>query len=206
MSMKKNRMKKCRRLGEDIHLSIRSAQDKCRHLEHPPGQSSTRRSKLSDYAEQLHQKQLIRFYYNVKSEKQFRKYYDKASNISGPTGSNLLFLLESRLDNVVYRLGLAATRAEARQLVSHRAICVNSSVVDIPSYNVKPGDVISVKESKQKQLRIVYAFSTLRKDRELSAWIDINESEMSGTFTRLPHREEIPHTYNANMVVELYSK
>ena len=201
MAMKKNRLKKCRRLGVDIDLTIRSADGKCRdRMVIAPGKDpGSRRSTKSDYAEQLHMKQLIRFYYNVKSEKQFRKYYDKASNISGPTGSNLLFLLESRLDNVVFRLGLASTRAEARQLVSHRAICVNSCVVDIPSYNVKLGDTISVKESKQKQERIVYSFSTLRKDRELCAWIDVNESEMSGVFSRLPQIDELPSEFRPNL-------
>ena len=169
----KKRMKRCRRVQSDLgYHSTRTAADKCRdRLELSPGKPgktgktvAARRPKSSQYSKQLTMKQLIRYYYNVR-EKKFRKYYGFAASRTGSTGFNLLSILESRLDNVVYRMGFAATRAEARQLVSHGAIEVNGFYLNIPSYLVNVGDSISVREKSQKQSRIVYAFTEVRKAR-----------------------------------------
>ena len=138
-------------------------------------------------------------------EKQFRNYYKEAARLKGATGENLLQLLESRLDNVVYRMGFGSTRAEARQLVSHKGILVNGSVVNIPSYQVRPGDVVSVREKAKKQLRIQAAMS-IAEQRGEQVWIEVNTDKLEGTFKARPERQDLPGEINENLIVELYSK
>ena len=139
------------------------------------------------------------------ASKKFRLYYKEAERIKGSTGENLLRLLESRLDNVVYRMGFAVTRAEARQLVSHKSILVNGHVVNIASYSVKPGDVISVREKAKKQLRIAAALD-LSKQRETVSWVEVDESALSGVYKTLPDMDQLPPEFKVSLVVELYSK
>lgn len=194
-----------RREGTDLYLksSIRPLSSKCK-AETPPGQHGARRGRLSDYGVQLRQKQKLRRLYGI-LERQFRNYYKNAARSKGATGYNLLILLERRLDNVVYRLGFAATRAEARQLVSHRAVKVNGKIVNIPSFQVTPGDIVEIKESAKGQIRIKAAME-MAKDRLASEWLDLEESHFKGTFKRLPERSELPSEINENLIVELYSK
>lgn len=195
-----------RREGTDLFLKsgVKSLESKCK-LEVPPGGiKGERRSRLSDYGLQLREKQKLRRMYGV-LEKQFHNYYIKATGKSGSTGSILLQLLEGRLDNVVYRMGFAATRAEARQLVSHKAITVNGQVVNIPSYQCSAGDVIAVREKAQKQLRIQAALQ-IKGQVGFPAWVEVDEKKFTGTFKQLPDREEILPEINENLVVELYSK
>ncbi len=194
-----------RREKTDLQLKsgVRSIDTKCK-LDRTPGQHWQRRTRSTDYGVQLRMKQMIRRYYGV-LEKQFRNYYKSADSIKGSTGDNLLKLLESRLDNVVYRMGFAATRAEARQLVSHKAILVNGLVVNIPSYQVKPGDIVSIREKAKRQLRISAALD-LAQQRAPSSWIDIDVKKMSGTFKEMPDVSELPAEFKVNLVVELYSK
>jgi len=149
-------------------------------------------------------KQTIRRYYEV-LEKQFRRYYEMADAKKGSTGDNLLQILESRLDNVVYRMGFASTRSEARQLVSHKAILINGEIVNIASYIVKPGDVISIRSKARGQLRIKSALE-LAASREDSPWVDVDSSNFSGTFKDLPDVADLPQEFKVNLVVELYSK
>ncbi len=198
------RCKLARREGVDLMLTsgIRPMQDKCK-LDTAPGQFG-KRGRLSDYGVQMRMKQLIRRYYGV-LEKQFRRYYKLADKQRGSTGLNLLQILESRLDNVVYRLGFASTRAEARQLVTHGAILVNQHAINIPSYLVKPGDSITVREAAKAQLRIKAALE-LSNQRADVAWIEVNSKDMSGTYKRLPDASELPPEFKVNLVVELYSK
>lgn len=192
-----------RREGTNLNLKSGLRDDnKGKKLTVPPGQHPKRR--LTDYGAQLRMKQMIRRYYGV-LEKQFRGYYEKADRIKGSTGENLLKLLESRLDNIVYRIGLASTRAEARQLVSHKAILVNGVVVNIPSYSVKPGDEVTVREKSKKQLRILAAMD-LSKQREPAEWIEVNSKELSGLYKHHPELSDLPAEFKVNMVVELYSK
>ncbi|MCW5588907.1 MAG: 30S ribosomal protein S4 [Legionellales bacterium] len=194
-----------RREGTDLSLKsgVRPLSSKCK-ADTAPGQHGARRGRLSDYGLQLRQKQMIRRLYGI-LERQFQNYYKEAARLKGSTGNNLLVLLERRLDNVVYRMGLASTRAEARQLVGHKSILVNGDVVNIPSYQVKPGDVVEVRERAKKQLRIQAALE-LAKDRTQSDWLELNEGAMRGTFKRDPERSELPSEINENLVVELYSK
>lgn len=194
-----------RREKTDLGLKsgVRDLDTKCK-FDHTPGQHWQRRGRLTDYGTQLRMKQMIRRYYGV-LEKKFRLYYEEADRAKGATGDNLLCLLESRLDNVVYRMGFAVTRAEARQLVSHKSILVNGCVVNIPSYSVKPGDVISVREKAKKQLRIIAALD-LAGQREPISWIDIDTKEMSGIYKALPTADQLPPEFKVNYVVELYSK
>lgn len=194
-----------RREKTDLGLKsgIRDIESKCK-FDRTPGQHWQRRGRVTDYASQLRMKQLIRRYYGV-LEKKFRLYYKEAERIKGSTGENLLRLLESRLDNVVYRMGYAVTRAEARQLVSHKSILVNGHVVNIASYSVKPGDVISVREKSKKQLRIAAALD-LAKQRESSPWIEVDEKAMSGVFKSQPDMDQLPPEFKVSLVVELYSK
>lgn len=194
-----------RREKTDLQLKsgIRAIDTKC-NLERTPGQHWQRRSRLTDYGTQLRMKQMIRRYYGV-LEKQFRNCYKQADKMKGSTGDNLLRLLEVRLDNVVYRMGFAATRAEARQLVSHKAVLVNGTIVNIPSYAVKPNDVIEIREKAKKQLRISAALD-LAQQREPVSWIDIDTKKLSGTFKVLPDVSELPKEFKVNLVVELYSK
>ena len=194
-----------RREGTDLQLKsgVRALDAKCKP-ETAPGQHGARRGRLSDYGVQLREKQKVRRIYGV-LEKQFRNYYKEAARLKGATGENLLQLLESRLDNVVYRMGFGSTRAEARQLVSHKGILVNGSVVNIPSYQVKPGDVVSVREKAKKQLRIQAAVS-LAEQRGGSEWIEVNTDKLEGTFKARPERQDLSSEINENLIVELYSK
>lgn len=199
------KLKLSRREGTDLLLKsgVRPIDSKCK-IDAPPGQHGARRGRLSDYAVQLREKQKVRRFYGV-LEKQFRNYYKKAERLRGATGENLLRLLESRLDNVVYRMGFGATRAEARQLVSHKSIQVNGRKVNIPSYQVGPDDVISVSEKARAQLRIQSALQ-LASQRAPVDWVEVDASKMQGVFKRHPDRGELPSEINENLIVELYSK
>ena len=194
-----------RREGTDLFLKsgIRPLETKCK-LDVPPGGAAQRRPRLSDYGMQLREKQKLRRMYGV-LERQFRNYYKKAAQLKGSTGENLLRLLEGRLDNVVYRMGFASTRAEARQLVSHKGIQVNGKLVNIPSLQVSAGDAIGVREKAKKQLRIQSALE-IAVHVGLPDWVDVDAKKMAGTFKTLPDREEILPEINENLVVELYSK
>ena len=194
-----------RREGTDLYLKsgVRPHSSKCK-AEIQPGQHGSRRGRLSDYGVQLRQKQMIRRLYGV-LERQFRNYYKEAARLKGSTGYNLLALLESRLDNVVYRMGFASTRAEARQLVTHKGIAVNGEMVNIPSFQVKPSDVVAVREKAKGQMRVKAAME-LSKDRAECEWIEIEEGKLQGNFKRRPDRAELPAEINENLVVELYSK
>jgi len=194
-----------RREGTDLFLKsgVRPLDSKCK-AESAPGMHGARRGRLSDYGVQLREKQKVRRIYGV-LEKQFRSYYKQAARIKGATGENLLRLLESRLDNVVYRMGFGSTRAEARQLVSHKSILVNDKVVNVASYQVNAGDKVSIREKAKAQLRIkqALALSAQRSDVE---WIDVNEGSMEGIYKAQPDRAELPSEINENLIVELYSK
>ena len=194
-----------RREGVDLFLKsrVRALDSKCR-LEKLPGQHGDKRQRVSDYAVQLREKQKIRRLYGI-LERQFHNYYLKASGLRGSTGENLLKLLEIRLDNVVYRMGFAATRAEARQLVSHKAILVNDKVVNIPSYQVKGGDMVSIRGKSREQLRIKAALSSA-EEYGFPEWVDVDVSKMQGIFKSTPERIELPSDINEQLVVELYSK
>ena len=196
-----------RREGADLSLksSRRAVDTKCK-IDNPPGMhgAGTRRPRVSDYGLQLREKQKMKRIYGV-LEKQFRNYYQKASRLKGSTGENLLQLLESRLDNVVYRMGFGSTRAEGRQLVSHKAINVNGKTVNVASYVVNPSDVISVSEKSRKQARIAESMS-LAEQVGFPDWIDVNHSAFEGTFKANPLRSELPPDINEQLVVELYSK
>ncbi len=196
-----------RREGSDLSLkSTRRAVDtKCK-IDNPPGMhgAGTRKPRQSDYGLQLREKQKLRRIYGI-LERQFRNYYKEASRLKGSTGENLLQLLESRLDNVVYRMGFGSTRAEARQLVNHKAILVNDQVVNIPSYVVKPTDVVSVREKSRKQARILEAMA-LAEQIGLPGWVEVDPNKLAGTFKALPERGELPPDINEQLVVELYSK
>jgi small subunit ribosomal protein S4 len=194
-----------RREGVDLELksALRPLDSKCK-LDQIPGQHGARRSRLSDYALQLREKQKLRRIYGV-LEKQFRNYYKAAASQKGSTGENLLSLLETRLDNVVYRSGFGSTRAEARQLVNHKSIMVNNKVVNIPSYQVKPNDVITVREKAKKQTRITDSIN-LAKARGIADWISLDENKLEATFKNVPERTDLPPDINEQLVVELYSK
>ena len=199
------KLKLSRREGTDLFLKsgVRAIDTKCK-LETAPGQHGARRGRLSDYGVQLREKQKVRRMFGV-LEKQFRNYYKEAARIKGNTGENLLQLLEQRLDNVVYRMGFASTRAEARQLVSHKAVVVNGQVVNIPSFKVKPEDVISIREKAKKQARIAAALE-LAEQREKPTWVEVDNKAMEGTFKRLPERSDLSAEINEHLIVELYSK
>ena len=194
-----------RREGTDLFLKsgVRSLESKCKP-DSIPGQHGARRGRLSDYGVQLREKQKVRRIYGV-LEKQFRNYYKEAARLRGATGENLLQLLESRLDNVVYRIGFGSTRAEARQLVSHKAILVNGQVVNIPSYQVKAGDVVSLREKAKKQLRVQSAMA-LAGQRGEPEWIDINVDKLEAVYKAAPERQDLSSEINENLIVELYSK
>lgn len=194
-----------RREKTDLGLKsgIRALDSKCK-LERTPGQHWQRRARNSDYGSQLRMKQMIRRYYGV-LERQFRNYYKQADRIKGSTGGNLLKILESRLDNVVYRMGFAATRAEARQLVNHKAVMVNGSIVNIPSYQIQPGDIVSIRQKAKGQLRIRAALD-LSQQRGQASWVDVDSKELEGTFKETPDLAELPAEFKVNLVVELYSK
>jgi len=172
---------------------------------YPPGQhGQTRRSKLSNYGVQLQEKQKIKFTYGL-LEKQFRNNFEKAERMVGETGINMLQLLEKRLDNVVYKLGFAPSRPSSRQLVTHKHFLVNNRIVNIPSYKVKPGDVIQVREKSKKLDIIIESLRRIKGDIDLS-WLEINKAKMQGVFLSVPERDEIELTFNEQLVVELYSK
>jgi len=194
-----------RREGTDLQLKsgVAAFDKKCKS-ETPPGQHGARRGRLSDYGVQLREKQKVRRMYGV-LEKQFRAYYKEAARLRGSTGENLLQLLESRLDNVVYRMGFATTRAEARQLVSHKAILINGSVVNIPSYMVKAGDVVSIREKAKKQARIKAAME-LSAQRGFGSWVEVDSTKMEATFKSAPDRSDLSSDIQEHLIVELYSK
>ncbi len=194
-----------RREGTDLFLKsgVRALDSKCK-AETPPGVHGARRSRLSDYGLQLREKQKVRRIYGV-LERQFRGYYTEAARLKGATGENLLQLLESRLDNVVYRMGFGATRAEARQVVSHKSIMVNGQTVNIASYQVNAGDVVTVREKAKAQLRIKNALE-LASQRTVIEWIDVDSTKMEGTFKAVPGRSELSSDINEHLIVELYSK
>lgn len=194
-----------RRHGADLSLKgrARSLESKC-NLEKAPGQHGEQRQRRqSDYSAQLREKQKLRFTYGI-LERQFRGYYAEAARRKGATGENLLRLLECRLDNVVYRMGFGVTRAEARQLVSHKAISVNGRVVNVPSYQVQPADVISIVERARKQERIAAALQL--NEGFIPEWVQVDPSRMEGVFKAVPERSELPSDINESLVVELYSK
>lgn len=199
------KLKLSRREGTDLFLKsgVRAIESKC-NIEQVPGVHGARRTRLSEYGIQLREKQKVRRMYGV-LEKQFRNYYKDAARLKGNTGENLLVILEGRLDNVVYRMGFGSTRAESRQLVSHKAILVNGIVVNIPSYNVKPSDVISIREKSKKQARIAASLE-LAAQRETSAWVEVDTTKFEGTYKRLPERSDLSAEINEQLIVELYSK
>jgi small subunit ribosomal protein S4 len=199
--------KLARREGADLSLKSpsRALDSKCK-LEQKPGQhgAAAKRGKLSDYAVQLREKQKVKRIYGL-LERQFRNYYKKASSKKGNTGESLLQLLETRLDNVVYRMGFASTRNEARQLVSHGAVQVNGARVNIPSYQCKAGDVIGLREKAQKQARIAQALQ-IRTQTGFPDWVEVDDKKFSGVLKSLPERGDILPDINESLVVELYSK
>ena len=195
-----------RREGTDLFLKsgVKSLESKCK-LEVPPGGiKGERKQRLSDYGVQLREKQKLRRMYGV-LERQFRNYYHKAAGRPGATGENLLKSLERRLDNVVYRMGFASTRAEARQLVSHKGITVNGKVVNVASYQCNAGDTIEVREHAKTQGRIAGALA-IAASAGFPDWVQVDEKKMTGTLKSIPDRDEILPDINENLVVELYSK
>ena len=194
-----------RREGIDLELKsgVRSHESKCKSKV-APGQHGARRTRLSDYGVQLREKQKVKRIYGV-LEKQFVNYYKKAARLKGSTGHNLLQLLECRLDNVVYRMGFAATRAEARQVVSHKAIEINGSVVNIASCQIKSGDKVSVTEKAKNQLRIKGAMELFSQRPDIE-WVDVDQSKLEGVFSKAPERDQLSEDINENFIVELYSK
>jgi len=194
-----------RREGTDLFLKsgVRSLDSKCK-ADAVPGVHGARRGRLSDYGLQLREKQKVRRIYGV-LERQFRNYYKKAASLNGSTGENLLKLLEGRLDNVVYRMGFGSTRAEARQIVSHRSVTVNGQVVNVASYQIAAGDVVAVREKAKNQLRIKNALN-LASQRTVVEWLEVDATKMEGTFKALPERAELSADINEQLIVELYSK
>ena len=199
--------KLARREGVDLELKspARGLESKCK-LNQPPGQhGASRRVRLSDYALQLREKQKVRRIYGV-LERQFRNYYKLAAKQRGATGENLLRLLESRLDNVVYRMGFAVTRAQARQMVTHKAIAVNGETVNIPSYRVKPEDVVAIRDKAKEQLRVKEAVTLSQEMNLVPAWLDVDPNKLEGVFKAYPDRDELSSDINESLIVELYSK
>ena len=195
-----------RREGMDLMLTsrTRSLDSKCK-LDAPPGQHGARRQRRSsDYALQLREKQKLRRMYGV-LERQFRNYYKAAARRRGATGENLLRLLECRLDNIVYRMGFGSTRAESRQLVSHKSVMVNGRCVNIPSYQVSLSDVVTIREKSRKQQRIQDSLA-LTEQYGFPGWIEVDVEKMEGVLKSLPEREDLPPDINEQLVVELYSK
>ena len=197
----------CRREGQKLFLKgDRCYTDKCsiERRGYAPGMhGNARNKKLSEYGMQMREKQKAKYTYGI-LEKQFARTYEAAARMGGITGENLLKLLECRLDNVVYRLGIAPTRAAARQLVSHRHICVNGNVVNVPSYSLSVGDVVSVRE-KSKSLEVIVS-SLSGASRSRYAWLEWDNASMSGKFLQTPEREEIPENIKEQLIVNLYSK
>ena len=194
-----------RREGTDLLLKSgeRAVEEKC-NMEPAPGMHGMRRGRLSDYGLQLREKQKVKRMYGI-LEKQFRNYYKKAAKSKGNTGENLLSYLEKRLDNVVYRMNFASTRAEARQMVAHKVFEVNGKTVNIPSYQVEQDDVISVREKAKKQIRIKAALD-LGDKKELSGWVEVDKDKFTGVFKSVPDRSDLSAEINENLIIELYSK
>ncbi|MCW9699920.1 MULTISPECIES: 30S ribosomal protein S4 [unclassified Avibacterium] len=199
------KLKLSRREGTDLFLKsgVRAIDSKCK-IDTAPGQHGARKPRLSDYGSQLREKQKVRRIYGI-LERQFRNYYKEANRLKGNTGENLLVLLEGRLDNVVYRMGFAATRAEARQLVSHKAVVVNGRVVNIPSFQVSVNDVVAIREKSKKQARIKASLE-LAEQKEKPTWLEIDAAKMEGVFKRVPERSDLSADINEHLIVELYSK
>ena len=200
--------KLARREGSDLNLKspARALDSKCK-LEQKPGQHGAvaKKGRLSDYAVQLREKQKVKRIYGL-LERQFRNYYKKASSKKGNTGESLLQLLETRLDNVIYRMGFAVTRPQARQLVSHRGVSVNGKVVNLPSYQVKPGDAIALTERATRQLRVQESL-TLSQEMDLfPGWVEVDSKKFTGVFKSVPERGDLPSDINEALIVELYSK
>jgi small subunit ribosomal protein S4 len=198
-------LKLSRREGTDLFLKsgVRAIESKCK-IDNAPGVHGARKPRLSDYGLQLREKQKVRRMYGV-LEKQFRNLYKEAARLKGNTGENLLALLEGRLDNVVYRMGFGSTRAESRQLVSHKAIVVNGKVVNIPSYKVKVNDTVSIREKAKKQARIASALE-ISEQREKASWVEVDSKTLEGVFKRVPERSDLSADINEQLIVELYSK
>jgi len=198
--------KLARREGTDLFLKspVRPIDSKCKFERSPGFKAGARRPRITVFGTQLREKQKLRRMYGI-LEKQFRNYYTEAARIKGSTGENLLQLLERRLDNVVYRMGYAVTRAEARQLVSHNAVQVNGKRVNIPSYRVAPGDEIQIREKSKKQLRIEAALE-IAEQIGFVPWVDVDVKQVKGVFKALPDRDELPPDINESLVVALYSK
>jgi small subunit ribosomal protein S4 len=198
--------KLARREGTDLFLKsgAKPLESKCKLQVPPGGIKGERRQRLSDYGLQLREKQKLRRMYGV-LERQFRNYYQAAARRTGATGETLLKLLESRLDNVVYRMGFASTRAEARQLVGHKSVVVNAKVVSIASYQCRAGDVVEIREKSRKQLRIQSALAVAAQVG-FPDWLEVNDREFRGVFKTVPAREDVLPDINENLVVELYSK
>lgn len=206
--MAKNRGPKCklsRREGTDLFLksAARALTSKC-NLEQPPGQHGQKKPRLTEYAVQLREKQKVKRMYGM-LERQFSNLYKLATKLKGSTGVNLLLLLERRLDNVVFRMGFASTRAEARQIVNHGLVLVNGKVVNIPSYKVAEGDVVEIRQRAKAQDRIKAAIE-LAQQRPLPEWLEIDFSKLAGIFKRFPDRNELSADINEKLIVELYSK
>ncbi len=195
-----------RREGTDLFLKsgIKPIESKCKLNSIPGSKVGSRRERLSDYGNQLREKQKLRRMYGV-MEKQFRNYYKKASKLKGSTGENLLKILEGRLDNMVYRMGFAVTRAEARQLVSHKSIMVNGRVINIPSYQVNASDEISVTDKGKEQLRVKNAVN-ISSQLGISEWLSVDQKKLKGVVNSIPEREDILPDIQENLVVEFYSK
>ncbi|MFO7890810.1 MAG: 30S ribosomal protein S4 [bacterium] len=201
--------KLCRREGEKLFLKGRRCfSEKCsfEKKSYPPGETGKGRriKKLSDYGNQLREKQKIRRFYGL-LELQFRNTFDKANKKKGITSENLIIMLESRLDNTVYRLGFASSRAMARQLIIHRHFLVNGKIVDIPSYQLKPGDIIKVKEKSRKMDVIHDSIKRIKEENQLP-WLKLDKANLTGSYVEVPNRADIPVKFNENLVVELYSK
>ncbi|TDM08265.1 MAG: 30S ribosomal protein S4 [Ideonella sp. MAG2] len=195
-----------RREGTDLFLKSarRAISDKAKFDSKPGQHGRTSGQRTSDFGLQLREKQKVKRMYGV-LERQFRRYFAEADRRKGSTGANLLTILESRLDNVVYRMGFGSTRAEARQLVSHKALTVNGVVVNIPSYQVKAGDVIAIREKAKKQLRVADALK-LAESIGLPAWVSVDATKLEGTFKKAPDRDEFGAEINESLIVELYSR
>ena len=198
----------CRREGVKLYFkSDRCLSDKCAidRRPYPPGQHGQRRSKFTEYGLRLREKQKVRKVYGL-LERQFRRYFAHADRIKGVTGENLLTLLERRLDSVVYRMGFAATRAEARQIVRHKHILVNGRVVNIPSYMVKPGHVISLHEKSREQKRILAALEAAERRGQAPEWLEVDKVNFSATMRSVPGREDITLPIQEQLIVEFYSR
>ena len=195
-----------RREGTDLFLKSarRAISDKAKFDSKPGQHGRTSGSRTSDFGLQLREKQKVKRMYGV-LERQFRRYFAEADRRKGNTGANLLFILESRLDNVTYRMGFGSTRAEARQLVSHKALTVNGEVVNIPSYQVKAGDVIAIREKSKKQLRVADSLK-LAESIGLPAWVAVDATKMEGTFKKVPDRDQFGAEIKEALIVELYSR